>query len=332
MKFAIIGCGGIGRKRAMAIRELSQDLIACADIDKGRASQLAQEFGSEGCRVFNTDDEVFSAGPDVVICATPHDSLVDCACAAAAHGAHVLIEKPGARWLSELQKLKPYNNKVTLRFGYNLRYHPAMQKAAELLENHYIGTLRFFRGKYGHGGRVGYEKEWRCNPQLSGGGVAVDMLVHLIDLVSWFSGGLPLHCDYGLTTTEFWDSRVEDNAVVRIFNCKAWALLQASWTEWKNTFQFELVGDRGKIEINGIGGSYGTERLTLYEMSSAMGPPNTTTFEWPQPDSSWKREVSELLTDIRWGRPSTCGLSDAMVPLEIVDTLYAQNHVYYNVA
>ena len=43
------------------------------------------------------------------------------------------------------------------------------------------------------------------------------------------------------------------------------ASLQASCTEWRNLFSFELIGERGKFEISGLGGSYGTEKITLYQ-------------------------------------------------------------------
>ena len=44
------------------------------------------------------------------------------------------------------------------------------------------------------------------------------------------------------------------------------AFLHCSCTEWKNKFSFEIFGEKGKIEINGLGKSYGTENLTLYKM------------------------------------------------------------------
>ena len=56
-----------------------------------------------------------------------------------------------------------------------------------------LGPLMFIRGRYGHGGRVGYDKEWRANPELSGGGELIDQGVHLIDLSRWFLGPFTSH-------------------------------------------------------------------------------------------------------------------------------------------
>ncbi len=61
----------------------------------------------------------------------------------------------------------------------------------------------FLRARYGHGGRVGYEKEWRANPEISGGGELIDQGVHLIDLARWFLGDFA-RID-GHANTYFWD-------------------------------------------------------------------------------------------------------------------------------
>jgi hypothetical protein len=76
------------------------------------------------------------------------------------------------------------------------------------------------------------------------------------------------------------------------------ASLHASWSEWKNLFSMEIYGRDGKLEISGLGGSYGVERVTFYRMTAEMGPPEATTWEYPMADDSWEvdRRVSE---DIR---------------------------------
>ncbi len=73
---------------------------------------------------------------------------------------------------------------------------------------------------------------------------------------------------------------LEDNAFLLLETTAGqMAFLHASWTEWKNLFSFEICGRDGKLEITGLGGSYGTERLTFYKMHPEMGPPETTAWE-----------------------------------------------------
>jgi predicted dehydrogenase len=123
----------------------------------------------------------------------------------------------------------------------------------------------------------------------------------------------------------FWDSPVEDNAffLLRGTDGKI-AQLHASWSEWKNTFSFELYGRKGKLEITGLGGSYGVERLAHYAMSEALGPPETFIYEYPMADDSWEAEFAAFLEDIALDRTPDPTVSDAQAALTIVEQLYAR--------
>ena len=57
---------------------------------------------------------------------------------------------------------------------------------------------------------------------------------------------------------------------------------------------FEIMGRDGKLTIDGLGGSYGTERLTYHRMLPQMGPPETTVWEFPFPDRSFADRVREF--------------------------------------
>jgi predicted dehydrogenase len=98
--------------------------------------------------------------------------------------------------------------------------------------------------------------------------------------------------------------------------------LHASWTEWKNLFSLELATTRTKIEWNGLGGSYGPERLTLYEMSAEMGPPPSTTWEWPPDDRSWTLEIEDVLKAIRGESAIGASIHDAVAVMKLVEEVY----------
>jgi len=119
---------------------------------------------------------------------------------------------------------------------------------------------------------------------------------------------------------------VDDNAFMLLKTPqKQVAFLHATCTEWKNTFSFEIYGRVGKLQIDGLGGSYGVERLTHYKMSPEMGPPETLMWEYPMADNSWDVEVSEFLEDIRIGRQPAANLSDAIAALDVVDKIYRES-------
>ncbi len=194
---------------------------------------------------------------------------------------------------------------------------------AAAAESGALGEMMFIRGRYGHGGRPGYDREWRAQPALSGGGELIDQGAHLIDLSRWFLGDFP--SVRGRARTYFWDMPVEDNAFLLLETARGQvAFLHAGWTEWKNLFSFEIAGRAGKLEIGGLGGSYGTERLTWYKMSPEMGPPETLAWEYPMADDSWHAENAAFFEDIRLGRQPDPGIADAQAMLRIIETVYRE--------
>jgi predicted dehydrogenase len=199
-----------------------------------------------------------------------------------------------------------------------------LRKAREMVDSGALGPLMFVRARYGHGGRLGYDREWRARPAVSGGGQLIDQGVHIIDLARWFLGEF-VEVD-GSAHTCFWDMPVDDNAFLLLKTAaRQVAFLHTSCTEWKNTFSFEIFGREGKLHIEGLGGSYGTQRLTWYRMLPQMGPPETTSWEYPMADDSWAVEMREFMEDIRLGRQPAAGLRDAQAALRIVAQIYRES-------
>jgi predicted dehydrogenase len=329
--FAVIGCGLIGRKRVAALG-LNPPLLYTCDLDGSRAADLARV--AAGCRAV-TDPNVVFADPRVnaVIVSTLNASLAPLTLAAVRAGKHVLVEKPGALNAAQLRPIRDAAAKigVRVRLGYNHRFHPALQKARELVDAGQLGPLMFLRARYGHGGRKGYDREWRADPKLAGGGELIDQGVHLIDLAGWFLGEFPVV--EGHATTCFWDMKVDDNAFLSLRTAAgqtAW--LHASCTEWKNLFSLEIYGRKAKIAIDGLGGSYGVERLSFYKMLPEMGPPETLIFEYPRGDDSWALETRAFVDDIRLGRDPSPGLAEGIRTLEIVEQIYRQSGYKTSVA
>jgi predicted dehydrogenase len=319
LRVAVVGCGLIGQRRAQALT--GAKLVACADIDAKKAQALAD---ARGCVAFDNWRTMLDRAPcDIVIVATLHNSLAEITLECVRHGRHVLVEKPAARLRSELEPVlaAAAQTGVQVRVGFNHRYHRALRKARELVDTGAVGPLLFIRGQYGHGGRPGYDREWRADPKLSGGGELIDQGPHLIDLARWFLGDFAeVH---GFADTLFWDMPVDDNGFMLLRTAdRRTAQLHVSCTEWKNTFSFQIYGKTGKIEITGLGGSYGVERIAYYRMKPEMGPPETTIWEYPMLDDSWTVEFAEFVDDIRLMRTPAAGLREAMAVLGIIERIY----------
>ena len=319
-RVALIGCGVVGQKRLQLLPP-GTVTVAC-DLQRARAEKLAAL--TPGCLATDSVEEaVRSERVEAVMIAAVNASLAPLAMQAVRQGKHVLIEKPGAMRVQELEELAAAaaQHGVQVRVGYNHRYHPACRKAVEIFQSGVLGPILFVRGRYGQGGRVGYDQEWRANPALSGGGELIDQGVHLIDLAGIFLGEFTTV--EGHAATYFWKMPVDDNAFLSLRNREgrtAW--LHASCTEWKNLFSFEIYGRDGKLHWEGLGGSYGLERLAYYRMLPEMGPPETVIHEFPRGDESWKLEMGEFFEDIRLQRTPVPGLKEARAALQVVEKIY----------
>jgi predicted dehydrogenase len=321
MNYAIIGCGLIGKKRLAGMPAGMHLAVAC-DTNLSRAEELVKQAGC-GLAVADFQSAVANPQVQVIFISTLNSTLTPIALAAVRHGKHVLVEKPAAVCVAELDRLESAAKQsgALVRVGYNHRFHPAALKAVELFRGGALGPMMFVRGRYGQGGRVGYEKEWRADPSLSGGGELIDQGVHLIDLAGIFLGEFTTV--EGHATTYFWNMPVDDNAFLSLRNAAgntAW--LQVSCTEWKNLFSLEIYGRDAKLHWEGLGGSYGIERLTYYKMLPQMGPPETTIWEFPRGDESWKIELSEFFEDIKLKRTPVPGLKEAKAALAVVERIY----------
>ncbi|MGA2854925.1 MAG: Gfo/Idh/MocA family oxidoreductase, partial [Verrucomicrobiota bacterium] len=298
--------------------------VAC-DTNLSRAGELVK-LAQTGRAVADFTQAVAAPEVDAVIVATVNSELAPISAAAIRAGKHVLVEKPAGVSVKQIDELIALakKNKVCVRVGFNHRYHPAFRKAREIFESGVMGELMFVRARYGHGGRIGYDKEWRANPKLSGGGELIDQGIHLIDLAGWFLGGFK-KVD-GHAATYFWNMPVDDNAFLSLRTAKnqtAW--LHVSCTEWKNLFSFEIYGRHTKLHIEGLGGSYGVEKLFHYQMKPEMGIPDTKVYEFSGPDESWRIELAEFEKDIQRKRKPDAGLAEARAALQIVGEIYQKS-------
>lgn len=324
MKYAIIGCGLIGKKRLAGLPTGSR-LVAACDTNLSRAEDLVKTAQS-GRALADVQQVVADPEVEAVIVATINSALAEVSAAAIRAGKHVLVEKPAGISVQQIEELialaKKHN--VCVRVGFNHRYHPAFMKAREIFASGVMGELMFLRARYGHGGRIGYDKEWRADPKLAGGGELIDQGIHLIDLAGWFLGGFTKV--EGHTATYFWNMPVDDNAFLSLQTAKgqtAW--LHVSCTEWKNLFSFEIYGRNTKLHIEGLGGSYGVEKLFHYQMKPEMGIPDIKVYEFSGPDESWSSEMKQFEEDVRKTRTPDAGLAEAKTALEIVEKIYANN-------
>ncbi len=345
MKIGIVGCGLIGKRRANVVHQSKDDeLIIVADIDGLRARSLAAEM--DCLATTNWQEVVTRDDIEAVIVSTTNKFLMPVTVAAMEHGKHVLCEKPLGRNCNEAHQMVEAARRANLllKTGFNHRHHPAILRAHELCSQGSIGPIMFIRAVYGHGGRPGYDKEWRADPDLAGGGELLDQGVHIIDLCRWFMGDFGEA--FGSIATYFWDLgyfktqggsretalsyQLEDNAfvVLRTDDGRV-AQWHTSWTQWKNRFSFEIFGKNGYLCVDGLGGNYGLERLTWSKRHAESGPPDEEHFEFPGPDCSWHAEWTEFATAIHEARQPVANGVDGLQAMRLIDAIYESSRSGY---
>lgn len=327
MRVGVIGCGLIGRRRALVIQESSDDHVAVvADVDGGVANEAGRVVGCDWTT--HWADVVENDDLDAVVVATTNEWLSPISRAALESGKHVLCEKPAGRSPGEVHGMVKAADALglTLKVGFNLRHAPAIARAHSLHVQGATGDVTFLRARYGHGGRPGMETEWRSNSAIAGGGELLDQGIHVVDLFRWFAG------DFGdvfaYTANYCWPAPagtagVEDNAFA-LFRTATGAIasLHVSWTQWKNLFSLEVFGTAGYIVVEGLGGTYGPSTLRWGRHLATGGAPEETCEAFDGSESSWAREWHEFASAIAEHRQPLGSGVDGLRAAEMVHGAY----------
>ena len=317
-----IGAGRAGQQRARTVAGHERSsLAAVCDLDPAAAAALAAATGARTANAWQqvVDDPAI----DIVIVSTTHDRLAELSCAALNAGKHVLCEKPVGRNPAEVRSAVAAAASAgrCLWGGYNHRFHPAVARIREAVDRGELGEIDFIRARYGHGGRPGYEKEWRADPERAGGGELLDQGAHVIDLCLWLLGDFDSVTGY--TETRCWEIEpLEDNAF-GLFRATGGqvASVHVSWTQWRNLFSFEVFGRKGYAVAEGLGGSYGPEQVRLGRRRSGEEPEEEL-IEFPGEDPSWALEWEAVLTDLETGSSAAARGEDALATMEWIYRLY----------
>jgi predicted dehydrogenase len=277
---------------------------------------------------------------DAVVVVTPHDQLAPITEKCLRAGRHVLCEKPGAITSKQIDKNMMLADKKGLyyKIGYNYRFHDGFIKARKLYEKNAIGELVFIRASHGFGGRKGYEKEWRINKKIGGGGHLHDQGVHMIDMVCTFLGEVRVK---SFIADNYWGAGTEDNAFVLLQNRHGViASIHSSLTQWKSLQKFEIYGTKGYLIIEGLGTKYGRgdfgynmgERLILGKRAKDyVGLAKEKIIKCnTDPDRSLELELKEFISNIRDihnSDPSrlTDSSWEAYKTLRVVEEVYRTN-------
>lgn len=193
MRALIVGLGSVGRRHARNWAALAPqlglgELLVCRQANRPLPEPLDVEF-----REFFDMDAALAARPDVVLVTNPTNLHVVTAQRAVECGAHVLVEKPLGHALdgvADLLATAETSGKV-LTVGYNLRFHPSLQRLRSLLRSGAIGRPLSVRAEMGE-----YLPDWHpwedyrsgYAAQRAMGGGPVLTFSHELDALCWLFG------------------------------------------------------------------------------------------------------------------------------------------------
>jgi predicted dehydrogenase len=253
IKFGLIGCGDIARKRvAPALRDSTIcELVAVSRARSHLAESFATEFGARGWyadwRELLQDDDI-----SAVYVATPVHLHAEQTIAAIEAGKHVLCEKPMALTVDECNRMiatRDHHN-VKLGVAYYRHFYPVVKRIRQIIDDGEIGTpviaqmnaFEWFDPAEDH------PRSWLLKKQLSGGGPMFDFGCHRIEVLLDVFGSVEEV--KAKATNKFFHREVEDvGTVVMSFGRGTIATLSVAHSAQQPQDTFDIFGSEGSIHV-----------------------------------------------------------------------------------
>ena len=177
VRFGVIGCGNVANNYYLPyIAEVAQLVVTCDKIIE-RAKRSAELWGAK--KYYDDPDKVFS-DPDVdaVVITTSHASHAELAIKAAEAGKHMIVQKPLAVNMKDLEGVISAVRKSGVKAVFEPSqpfFSPIMKRIKELIEEGTIGRPAIFISYTGHSGPTW--SDWFFKAE-KGGGVIYDLAVY----------------------------------------------------------------------------------------------------------------------------------------------------------
>jgi len=243
------------------------ELVGFADEDMPRGEQFSRQFH---LAYYKSYEEIFSLKLDgVVVCSenSRHRSLVEMA---AAHGVHVLCEKPLATRTADAETMVNACQRggVVLMTAFPMRFSAPLIEVKRFLDNGGLGTV-YACNTTNQGECPKHYRAWFVDPELAGGGAISDHVVHLADVLAWYLQA-EVTSVYATANAILYpgETEVETGGIVMLTYANGtFATIDCSWSKppyypmWGG-LALDLIGQKGVVTANAF-----RQVMTVYQHS-----------------------------------------------------------------
>jgi predicted dehydrogenase len=348
LRVGIVGCGSIAPSHALSYRNHPRvELVGVFDIDRARADAFAARHGTTA---YGSCRELLDQQPDLVSVATPPGSHTEVAVELLEGGSSVLLEKPPATTLADMDVLAAAEE-VSSGFVYVVfqhRHGSGARRAHRLLRSGALGpprvavceTLWYRPDSY-------FLPEWRGNWAGEGGGPTLGHGIHQIDLLLHLMGpweALDARAARIARPVDF-----EDVSLAMVtFGSGAVGTVVTSLLSPRELSRIRLDTDGGTLEVNHVYGYRDADwswtptpdATTAASLGRDPGSENADGAGHPGPagrDDAWAAsagldvpsnhaaQINHLVDDLLAGRRHETTLASTRLTMEFVTALYASS-------
>jgi len=323
-RIGILGCGKMGKIYARIFaRNESAEVVAFYNRTHAKACELAGEYGAEAFedwRKLVSDPKIDIVG----ICTSSnehHAQLLECV----KHKKHVLIEKPFAATAGEAEEMMSavLASDVKVLVGFQMRFHPVIEKVGELLKNAgSIYSVDFYFGMYRP------EVTWRHKSD-QGGGVFKELGSHLVDLSCMWLG------DYSYVSSvnrTFGEGREVEDLCQAVIEYKNGALAGISCNYWDRNgraIHGRIMAENFQISFSFSSYDKADSKVFLYDSTGAHEieiefPPESDVDEaYPGHLDSFKKEIDYFIDAVSGGIDISASVRAGAESMLITEAAYA---------
>jgi predicted dehydrogenase len=319
VKIGIIGLGSIAQLVHLPnlLKLENAELTAVAEVKKNRLNTIADKFNVAE-RYSDYNEMLEKSDIEAVIIATPTNTHKDIAIDCINAGKDVLVEKPLARTFAEAKAVveAARKSKRKLMVGMNLRYRPDTMLLRSIVSSGEIGEP--FYAKCGWVRRQSSEEKWFTKKEEAGGGVIIDLGIHLLDLALWLMNYPDVN---SVSCKNYYHNTksVEDTAISFLkFKNDSLINMEVSWSlpTDKDHFFLSVFGTKGSFTLNPLH-VYKRINNEILDLTPAQVDNATTLFK-----KSYLNELKSFVGAVKGLNPVLSPGDEALERMKIIEAMY----------